>query len=264
MRLPTATDRLASREADAEFDNTPAYQAIATRLKRAILAGDFANGRQLPTESELAVDYQVSRQTVRKAFEQLVASSLVYRVRGRGTFATPFTSDGPYLRSMGSIDEILAFPEDSVLEVLRHPHQRADIEAAARLMLDSDEVSETMFRRLQHGDPLQITTVSLPPRIARVIGLERNLTWGASRRAGIIGMMETTPSLNPLAGAQVSITATSATAEQAELLGCEPKDPLMRIDRLYFDVTGQRVELAITYANPVRFSYRLELRRDMA
>ncbi|HTF52405.1 MAG TPA: GntR family transcriptional regulator [Pseudonocardia sp.] len=63
-----------------------AYQSLAQLLRDAINQGSFANGRQLPTEAELVADYGVSRQTVRRALQELVAEGLVSRVRGHGTF----------------------------------------------------------------------------------------------------------------------------------------------------------------------------------
>jgi DNA-binding GntR family transcriptional regulator len=48
----------------------------------------------------------LSRQTVRRAFQELAAAGAVYRVPGCGTFAVP--GDGRYLRSFGSIDDLMS------------------------------------------------------------------------------------------------------------------------------------------------------------
>ena len=47
----------------------------------------------------------------------------------------------------------------------------------------------------------------------------------------------------------------------ARHLGCETGEPLLRIDRLYFDAEDTPVELAVSYFDPERYSYRVKLRR---
>ena len=66
----------------------PAYQALREQLRSEIAAGQYRDGTRLPTESELVARHGLSRQTVRRAFQDLVAEGVVYRVPGRGTYAT--------------------------------------------------------------------------------------------------------------------------------------------------------------------------------
>ncbi|MCU1642930.1 MAG: putative GntR family transcriptional regulator, partial [Nocardia sp.] len=87
------------------------YQLVARELKVQILQGAFDGGRQLPTEVELANDYSVSRQTIRRAFQDLVAEGMVYRVPGRGTFTQ--TAHSGYVRQVGSIDDLMGLSEDT-------------------------------------------------------------------------------------------------------------------------------------------------------
>ena len=49
--------------------------------------------------------------------------------------------------------------------------------------------------------------------------------------------------------------------EIARLLGASADTRSLKIDRLYFDVTGEMVELAVSYHHPDRYSYRVQLRR---
>ena len=65
----------------------PAYQVLSRQLRDEIAAGMYRGGARLPTESELVQRHGVSRQTVRRAFQDLVAEGVVYRVPGRGTYA---------------------------------------------------------------------------------------------------------------------------------------------------------------------------------
>ena len=241
----------------------PAYQALAADLQQKILAGEYPPDRRLPTEQELAADVGVSRQTVRHAFAQLVADSLVYRVRGRGTFTTPFASSGSYVRSLGSVEDLLALALDTEIEVIKPLIRCANVDIAARLELPSDEIMEVMFIRLHHGEAFCATTVYLPAEIGRRLAAVELLSVPGRRMAHtVIGLLETTLGI-PIGGAHQSITAQTAPPDVAALIDCGPGDPVLRIDRVYFDRAGSRVELAVTYANPVRYAYRLELRRSI-
>ena len=47
--------------------NTPKYQELTEQLRLQIVSGEIAPGQKLPSENTLSTQYQVSRQTVRKA-----------------------------------------------------------------------------------------------------------------------------------------------------------------------------------------------------
>ncbi|MUH46274.1 MAG: GntR family transcriptional regulator, partial [Actinobacteria bacterium] len=120
-----------------------AYQTLATELRTAILQGKYPDGMALPTEAELVEQHHLSRQTVRRAFQELVADDLVYRVPGRGTFASP--TDRPYLRQFGSIEELMGLSLDTELELLEPLSPRVDVAAAGRLRANADVVSTLRF-----------------------------------------------------------------------------------------------------------------------
>ena len=72
---------------------------IITELRDAILAGEHAVGAKLPSQAELANQYQVSRTVVREAIAGLQADGLVESHQGAGVFvisrmapASPFGS----------------------------------------------------------------------------------------------------------------------------------------------------------------------------
>jgi LacI family transcriptional regulator len=75
----------------------PRYRSIADDLRRRIQAQDFADGR-LPSERQLALDYQVNRLTLRKAMGILHAERLIARLGSRGTFAVSDTGEAEQLR----------------------------------------------------------------------------------------------------------------------------------------------------------------------
>ncbi len=66
----------------------PLHRQVAKAVRRHIVDRDYASGAALPSETDLAGVFGVSRQTVRQALAQLASEGLLERVVGRGTFIT--------------------------------------------------------------------------------------------------------------------------------------------------------------------------------
>lgn len=237
---------------------TPAYRELADQLRGAIERNGTA--ARLPTEAELSRQYGLSRQTVRRAYQELVADGVVTRVPGRGTFPTP---PGPYVRSLGSFDDLLAQADDTELEVLTplrvvdHPHPRT-VER-----LRASPVMEVRVRRLHGGLPYAVTVVSVPVAVGRrLLGVKLLTTVGARRRTTVLelldGLLEA-----PIVAAKQDITMDVAPPEVGGPIDMPAGGPVLRIDRLYCDAGGRPVELAVSHLNPERYTYRLELKRTL-
>lgn len=233
------------------------YKLLAQELRADIRRNRYAHGRRLPTEAELSEQYRVSRQTVRRAFQDLVAEGIVYRVPGRGTFAC---DDGKYLRSFGSIDDLLAISDDTELEIIEPPAITVNLEAAGRLRLDTDEVVTITFRRFHDDRAFCVTTASLPPSLGRCLFEVPELAAvGERQRLTVLSVVQSIAG-TPIAEAQQSVTAVAAQADAAQHVGLTPGAPALRIDRLYLGRNRRLIELAVNHFNPARYSYRVQIR----
>jgi len=237
---------------------TPAYRELADQLRAAI----ERNGAevQLPTEAELSRRYGLSRQTVRRAYQELVADGVVTRVPGRGTFPTP---PGPYIRSLGSFEDLLAQSKDTELELVsplqlvEQPHARA-VEK-----LRASPVMEVRARRLHGGEPYALSVVSLPVHVGRRLARVRMLrTVGARRKTTVLELLDSILE-PPIVAARQDVTVDLAPPDVAPMLEMPAHGPVLRIDRLYFDADDRPVEYAVSYLNPERYTYRLELKRTL-
>ncbi|MEO6776933.1 MAG: GntR family transcriptional regulator [Kofleriaceae bacterium] len=72
----------------------PAHQACEHALRRAILRGELTAGERLPPERELAVQFGVSRLTLRAALATLDAAGLISVRHGSGYIVRDFMRDG--------------------------------------------------------------------------------------------------------------------------------------------------------------------------
>ena len=237
----------------------PAYQTLRDQLRGEIAAGHYRDGARLPTESELVARHSLSRQTVRRAFQDLVAEGVVYRVPGRGTYASE--PGGRYLRQLGSIEDLMSLSDDTTLEVLAGLRRRVDVDAASRLRLDDDVVYSVVFRRLHDGVAFVSTTVHLVPLAAQRVLSSSVLADGAVGTHTVIGLLE--PHLtDPIIEAAQTITVAPADDLVADAVGCQPGHPMLRVDRLYSDTGGRPVELSVSHFLPEQYTYRVTLRRS--
>ncbi|MGE0215120.1 GntR family transcriptional regulator [Mycolicibacterium sp.] len=237
----------------------PAYQVLREQLRGDIAAGKYSDGTRLPTESELVTRHGLSRQTVRRAFQDLVAEGVVVRIPGRGSYASE--SGRRYLRQLGSIEDLMSLSVDTTMEVLDGLRRRVDVAAASRLRLDGDVVHSVVFRRLHDGIPFAHTTVHLIPDVAALVSGAPDLATGAVSTHTVIGILE--PHLaSPISEAAQSITVAPADEATALAVGCEIGHPMLRVDRLYSDEGGRPVELSVSSFLPEQYTYRVTLRRS--
>jgi GntR family transcriptional regulator len=236
-----------------------AYRNLAAQIRDAIRNGEYADGRQLPTEEQLSASFSVSRQTVRRAMQDLVSEGIIYRVAGRGTY--PVAEEDRYVNHFGSVEELMALSLDTECQVVSPLQRKVDVETASRLRLRSDEIFTVALVRLHADIPFCYTSVYLPPRIGQLLADAGELSSpGRRSRVTVIELIDARRG-GSITAAEQSISAAGAPAIAARHLGREAGEPMLRIDRLYFDGQDDPVELAVSYFDPDHYSNRVKLRR---
>lgn len=67
----------------------PKYYRLKMDVISKINTGTWTDHAKLPSENELCKQYGVSRITVRKTLDELVASKYIYKIQGKGTYVAP-------------------------------------------------------------------------------------------------------------------------------------------------------------------------------
>jgi GntR family transcriptional regulator len=211
------------------------YRKVAEDIKAAIAAGAYPAGTRLPSESELAGRYSVSRGTIRQAFAALRADGVIASRRG----ARRVVLGGPRVQSFG---ELLSFsrwaralgevPAGRVASMERRPAKPLEAE---RLALPPGALIYYLVRvRLLSGRPVMIERGAYPDRVGVLVAgmnLERDSITERLEELGIV-----------FADAEHVIDAVPASAEDARLLGVRPRTPMLRERRLTTDLAGVPVE----------------------
>src|SRR5579859_3811666 len=211
------------------------YRKVADDIKAAIAAGGYAAGTRLPSESELAERYSVSRGTIRQAFAALRADGVIASRRG----ARRVVIGGPRVQSFG---ELLSFsrwaramgevPSGRVVALQRRPAKPLEAE---RLAVPPAAPIYFLVRvRLLGGRPVMIERGAYPDRVGALVAgmdLEHGSITERLEELGIV-----------FADAEHVIDAVPASAEDARLLGVSPRVPMLRERRLTTDQAGAPVE----------------------
>ena len=236
-----------------------AYRNLAAQIRNAIRNGEYADGRQLPTEEQLAASYSVSRQTVRRAMQDLVSEGIIYRVAGRATY--PVAEEDRYVNHFGSVEELMALSLDTECQVVSPLQRKVDVETASRLRLPADEIFAVTLVRLHADIPFCYTSVYLPPRIGQLLTDVDELSSPAAQPGdGHRADRRAYERIHHRRGAEHQ-RGRRPRRSPPGTWAASAGEPLLRIDRLYFDAYDTPVELAVSYFDPEHYSYRVKLRR---
>ena len=122
----------------------PAYQQVASQLLELIIKGTVSVGERLPAEGEMALQFGVSRSTIREALRGLSSQRLVHTKRGvnGGTFVAEPSGEHveQYLETtIGLLSGVEALSVDEILEA----RELFEVPAArlAALRRDDEELS---------------------------------------------------------------------------------------------------------------------------
>lgn len=214
--------------------SSPAYFQLKNWIGQAIRSGKAHSGMALPSEREIAEGLDISRVTVRKALDGLVADGLVVRRHGSGTFVA-----GPPQRVAQSLSRLYSFSEDMRARG-REPGTRwirresgpADAEEARRLrIVIGDPVVRLHRLRFADGEPIALEWTVSPSRFLpdpQEVGVS---FYQALRARG-----------HPPVRAFQNITAVTIGGEWACLLGVKEGHAALDIHRVAELADGTLVE----------------------
>lgn len=224
------------------------YQRLARGLRDAIERGVVKPEDALPPERDLATDFAVSRITVRKALDSLVAEGLLVRRQGAGTFVAS--------RVEKQFAKLSSFTEDMAA--------RGRAVTSEWLMQTEGVVSpdEAMMLGLGPGSPVYRFR-----RIRFADGLPMAIEHSAIAGFALDGADTVGDSLyvaleatgyRPVRALQ-RLRAVLFTADQAKLLGVEKGAPGLYIERRGFGDDGRAIEATQSWYRGDAYDFVAEL-----
>ena len=207
----------------------PLYEQLKNLLQSQISSGIYSIGERLPAEAELCSKYEVSRVTVRRALDDLVADGALERRQGKGTYVAPIKS---HIQMKAFDTSAKGFMGSSVPGTVKH----------TRVISKKEYVCNEMERealKLKENDRVYVYL-----RLMILVSTYQIL----SQQYGVNEMQTSR-----------EIRLTYATDEQAQLLDCPLGAPLFRMFKKVRDKNNVPVHLSYTYFVADRVVFTSEL-----
>ncbi len=243
---------LFSPEGFEETGRGPLYLQLSRRIADGITTGRLSAGESLPPERDMAALTGLSRVTVRKAVQALVASGQLIQKRGSGTYVAPkverleqalslltsFSEDmarrGKASRSVWLSRTVAAPRPDEVMVLGLGAHDRVARLERVRM---ADEV------------PLAIERASLPATILPdPAGVDSSLYAVLGARG-----------LRPVRAVQ-RLSAVNASIEDARLLNVPAGAACLRIERIAYLASGRVAEFTLSLYRGDAYDFAAELK----
>jgi GntR family transcriptional regulator len=231
-----------------QMSGIPLY--VQTREKLRSELGQMEPGEPIPAETELEKRFRVSRITVRRAVEDLVAEGLLIRQRGRGTFVQrpKLTHEMGQVTSWTDQLRRLGFsPKTS--------HRKVHVEvplahvAEALCLANDQRVVRIQRVRLANREPISYMINYLPARLLPGF-TDRKFT-----QESLYEVLEQEYGLVPAVAVDTVGTRT-ASEEEVQALRIDRNAPVLSVRRISYLADGSPLELAIVASRGDRYQYQ--------
>ena len=227
------------------------YRELAQALRQAVTEDVITAGDVLPGERDLAEAIDISRTSVRKAMESLVADGVLIRRHGARTAVaervekplSALTSFSDDMRSRGI--------EPGMIWISREVAPASPAEIMALNLSLGAKVSRLKRLRTGDGKPMAIEHAVLP---TDVLADPEEVTGSLYEVLARLG--------RPPVRALQRLRAAIASAEDAALLQLEPGAALLVAERRCFAHDGTPIEFTRTFYCGARYDFLVELRKQ--
>ena len=235
----------------------PLWAQIADRLRAGIANGEFAEGDDLPSESELVERFRVSRATARNALGRLGSEGLVERRSGKGTRVLPPAIELP-------LNLLSSFSEDMASRGMKPGYghlsvtvAKAPATVAIALAIPAETpVVQVERQLLANGAAIAYSTSWLLPQAIPIETVDELRSY----RHSLYAWLEKQCGVRVTHGTE-TIQAGVANAQIASQLGINPGAAVLNATRLARVRDGTVVEYVERSYRADRYRYRVELVR---
>ncbi len=233
----------------------PKYLQISAWLKELIESGRYKIGDKLPSETKLAAMCNVNRNTLRQALAELVASGLLRKEKGLGTFvaspqSTPFKHKLNHISSYSANLNNAGMKSD--VKVLYKGIENASEMVAKNLFLRSKDKVIVIRRLICGDDTALIYEETFLPRQRFSDILEMDLTGSLYQIYSQVYQIE-------LARSGQSIRAVNLRPEIASLFDMPSGAAALYMESITYNQNNMPIEVLCSYFRGDKSVFEAEL-----
>lgn len=232
----------------------PLYIQIKDYIRRSIQNGVIEVHERVPSERELAQQFNVNRLTASRALKELALEGLIYSRVGKGTYVSP-PKINQTLQSLSSFsEEMRQRGQQASSQVLNATIEPASEQVARALsVLAGTEVVRLVRVRLADDLPIALESSHIlaalcPGMLARHDFAHESLYQVLRQEFGLRMMY-----------AHQTIEAQVASEHELRALQCKPGTPILSIVRVTYTDADQPVEYVRSAYRGDRYKFHTEL-----
>lgn len=216
------------------------YMKVLADLKKRIMAAEFYN-LKLPDERSLAIEYDVSRSSIKRALTVLATQGIIFKKRGSGTFVNPIYLKNQTMfhavgNNLGVSDSYRFNGEAPAIELLNFTTELADKDTRQALFLeDGEKVYHIKRLRKVQDVPFMIERALIP------VKLLPDLTVDDLKHSMFHYAEEETK--KAVTKSFMTVTVEPSNDEDRAELGLNPNEPVGVMGGIYFLDDGTPFEV---------------------
>jgi GntR family transcriptional regulator len=224
----------------------PQWQIVADALRSKIQDGTYPPGSRLPTQVETAVQFSVSPETARRAYEQLAREGLTSAPPRKGTIVNKTNKLRRLASNLSTPGELRGLPADMAqagieYSVVAAREDRPAPDLVAEI-LGVEPGTELLVRdRIQSGDGevYQHAASWFLPAIAEALPILREEVTGPG------GYLQRFEDFGLTVSQRNEAIPDLATSEECRVLGLTAPAAVLRVTRVTRDQNGRALEVTL-------------------
>ncbi|MEG0330064.1 MAG: GntR family transcriptional regulator [Longicatena sp.] len=234
----------------------PLYFQIKQEIIKAIRSGVYVPEDQLPTELEFCNALDISRPTIRQAFQELINEGYITRLKAKGTFVSKPKVEGFFFKKLESYnEEMISLGLTPRTSVLLSEVENASEEVQKYLKLSEDaKVLHLIRLRYADEEPMVYVDTYVPyalfPKLAQA---DFSLS-----TTSLYDILKTTYN-HPIAYVDRTIEASNATSGISSVLQIPQSQAIYTITTIACDAQDIPIEYSISKYRGDRNKFTIRL-----
>lgn len=233
--------------------NTKAkFEQVAEEIEQRIQAGIYVSAQKLPSEYDLAKEFDCSRLTVRKAIDALIQKNVLVKRPGKGSYVMSKIQSGR-AGLQGFSEVAKAQGKTSKTEVISFKKLTEPSEKICSILaLETKQpIYELVRRRLLEDEPMTVEKIYLSEMYVADLSIK-------DFEGSLFDLIERK---NEIAYSHQEVEAILVEPELAELLKVPVGSPLFRVHSVTYAIDATPILYDVSYYRADRYTFKNTLTR---
>ena len=219
------------------------FQEVAQQIAQRVHEGTYVTSQKLPSDYDLAEEFQCSRLTVRKAIDLLIGQNLLVKEKGKGTYVMKQPKIQSGSGGLQSFTETAKIQGKKTRTEVLHIETVKPIVYLVRLRYFDDEpmTVENLYvlKRYLQEDTAELTKAQLESSLYQVI--EANIEIGYSHQ---------------------EVEAVKSPADIAKLLQVPQEEPMLLVHSMTYSASAKPILYDTSYYRADKYTFKNTLVRQ--